>query len=92
MIASNALFYILRDNSLSLAVKGINLPNNKEIINCQFVDDTSLFHEALEANFEAMINKLNFFYKILGAHLSQSKSICLGWKDQPPDWFDKFEF
>ncbi|XP_057819421.2 uncharacterized protein LOC131032462 [Cryptomeria japonica] len=45
VIASEALFYILRDNTLSPAVKGITLPDNKELINCQFADDTSLFHE-----------------------------------------------
>ena len=77
---------------MSPMVKGITLPNNKEIINCQFTNDISLFYEASEANFEAMINKLNLFCKIAGAQLSQSKSICLGWTDQPLDWFDKFRF
>ncbi|XP_059076776.1 uncharacterized protein LOC131876029 [Cryptomeria japonica] len=91
VIASEALFYILRDNTLSPAIKGVILPN-KEIINCQFVDDTSLFHETSEDNFIAMINKLNFFCKISGARLSHAKSICLGWDDQPPNWFNKFDF
>ncbi|XP_059064555.1 uncharacterized protein LOC131856693 [Cryptomeria japonica] len=92
VIAFEALFYILRDNTLSPAVKGITLPDNKELINCQFVDDTTLFHEVFEDNFVAMTHKLNFFCKISGAKLSRSKSICLGWNNHPPDWFSKFEF
>ena len=39
-----------------------------------------------------MINKLNFFCEISGARLSHAKSICLGWNDQPPNWFSKFDF
>lgn len=92
VIASEALFYILRDNTLSPVVKGNILPNNKGIINCQFAYDTSLFHEAFEENFVAMTNKLNFFCKISGARLSHAKSIFLGWDDQPPNWFSKFDF
>ena len=92
VIASKALFYILRDNTLSPTVKGITLSDDKDLINCQFADDTFLFFEASESNFKAMISKLNFFCKISRARLSHSKSICLGWKSQPPDWFEKFSF
>ena len=33
-IASEPLFYILRDNTLSPVVKGITLPDSNDIINC----------------------------------------------------------
>jgi hypothetical protein len=92
VISSEALYYILRDSTLSPIVKGITLPDNNELINCQFADDTAIFFEASESNFDAMISKLNFFCKISGARLSQSKSICLGWNTHPPIWFEKFGF
>lgn len=79
VIASDALYYILRDNSISPAVKGISLPNDDELINCHFADDTAIFFEAGADNFEALQNKLSFFCTISGARLSHSKSICLGW-------------
>ena len=44
-IASEALFYILKDNSLSLEVRGLYLPNDHELINYQFANDTALFFE-----------------------------------------------
>ena len=92
VIASEALFYILRDNSLSPNVRGIYLPNDEELINCQFADDTALFFELSESNFKALQYKLNFFFSISGAKISQAKSICLGWDEQPPDWFAQYNF
>ncbi|XP_059070148.1 secreted RxLR effector protein 78-like [Cryptomeria japonica] len=43
VIAAGALFYILRDSTISPNVKGIKLPNGEELINGQFADDTTLF-------------------------------------------------
>ena len=79
VIASEALYYILRDYSLSPNVRGVYLPNDEELINCQFVDDTALFFELLESNFKALQDKLNFFGSISGAKISQDKLVCLGW-------------
>ena len=70
VISSEALYYILRDNTLSPIVKGITLLDNNDLINCQFADDTAIFFEAFKSNFDAMISKLNFFCKISGARLS----------------------
>lgn len=92
VIAFEALFYILRDNSFSPVVKGITLPNNEELLNCQFADDTAIFFDARPDNFEALTSKLNLFYSISRVRLSHSKSICLGWDVQPPDWFKGYDF
>ncbi|XP_057834805.2 secreted RxLR effector protein 78-like [Cryptomeria japonica] len=43
VIAADALFYILRDSTISPKVQGILLPNGEELINAQFSDDTTLF-------------------------------------------------
>ncbi|XP_057849360.2 uncharacterized protein LOC131060216 [Cryptomeria japonica] len=87
VISSEALFYILRDASLSPVVKGISLPNNDMLINCQFADDTALFFELSEENFSVLKGKLDLFCSASGARISPAKSICLGWEDQPPEWF-----
>ena len=92
MISLEALFYILGDNSISPKVRGIYLPNNEELINCQFADDTALFFELSESNFNAFLDKLSLFCTISGAKISQAKSICLGWEEQPPDWLSQFNF
>jgi hypothetical protein len=92
VIASEALYYILRDNSLSQEVRGIYLPNNEELINCQFADDTALFLELSEINFRNMQEKLNIFCFMSGAKISQTKSIFLGWDERPPDWFLHYNF
>ena len=92
VIALEALYYILRDNSLSSKVRGIYLPNNEELINCQFADDTALFFELSENNFKNMQVKLNLFCSISGAKISQAKSIFLGWDEWPLDGFLQYNF
>lgn len=92
VIASEALSYILTDNTISPAVKGITLPNNEELNICQFADDTSLFVKMEDINFSYLTKKLDLFCKISGARLSQGKCICLGWNEQPPGWFLNYGF
>ncbi|XP_059064589.1 uncharacterized protein LOC131856711 [Cryptomeria japonica] len=90
VISAEALYYILRDSTLSPEVRGVYLPNNDELINSQFADDTTLFFEISDSNFLNLQTKLNMFCTISGARISQAKSICLGWDDQPPDWLSQY--
>lgn len=86
VIAADAIFYLLRDSSLSLKVKGINLPNNTDLLNIQFVDDTTLFLELEESNVESLISKLKIFGEASRPKISQSRSILLGWLESPLEW------
>ena len=45
VIASDALFYLLRDITLSPKVHGITFHDDSEFLNIQFADDTSFFLE-----------------------------------------------
>ena len=51
VIVVDALFYIMRNASLGHPIKGITLHNEDELINAQFVDDTTLFLDLSEDNF-----------------------------------------
>ncbi|GLJ49275.1 hypothetical protein SUGI_1041170 [Cryptomeria japonica] len=92
VISSEAFHYILRDHSMSPAVRGIRLPNNEELITSQFADDTTVFFKARDSNFEALQCKLKTFCSISGAKISYSKSVCLGWDETPPDWSNRFHY
>ena len=92
VIASDALYYILRDDTISPKVNGISLPDNSELLNIQFADDTSLFLELSCLNIQLLNLKLELFETISGARISKSKSIMLGWKEEPPDWFLQFGY
>lgn len=71
---------------------GITLPNDSELLNIQFADDTSLFLELSFDNLICLRNKLDMFGKASGARISSSKSIMLGWSDHPPDWLCQFGY
>ena len=86
VIASDALYYILRDNTISPKVNGISLPDNSELLKIQFADDTFLFLELSCSNIQHLNLKLDLFETISGARISKSKSIMLGWKEEPPVW------
>ncbi|XP_057851145.2 uncharacterized protein LOC131061466 [Cryptomeria japonica] len=92
VIASDALHYILKDDTISPKVRGITLPNDSELLNIQFADDISLFLELSYDNLICLCNKLDMFGKASGAHISSSKSIMLGWSDHPPDWLCQFSY
>lgn len=42
VIVADALHYLLRNCSLSTRVMGIKLPNNSELLNVQFANDTAI--------------------------------------------------
>lgn len=86
------MFYFLRDASLSPKVQGISLPNNKDLINVQFVDDTAFFLQLVEDNFSSLFHKLRIFCEASQAKVSAPKSMLLGWENTPPGWLSKFEF
>ena len=54
----------MRDVSLGHPIKGITLPNEEELINAQFADDTGLFLELSEDNFEVAMYRLNFIFSV----------------------------
>ncbi|XP_057859437.2 secreted RxLR effector protein 78-like [Cryptomeria japonica] len=83
VIALDALYYILRDYTISPKVEGVKLSNGSELINSQFADDTVLFIELTKQNLEALECKTKFLGEISGAKISQAKSTMLGWKEQP---------
>lgn len=92
MIALDALFYLLRDNSLSPKVRGISLPDDLELLNIQFANDTALFFELSKENLNALSSKLSLFCDASGAKISQSKSTLLGWTKRPLDWLSTYGY
>lgn len=92
IISSDALSYLLRDHSLSPRIKWISLPDDNELVNVQFVDDTSLFIELFKENMDALMRKLDLFSLASRAKISNSKSIMLGWKGVPSDWLKEYGF
>lgn len=72
VIASDALFYLLRDNTFSPIIKGINLLDNNELVNVQFADETAIFLGLDEDNIESLMKKLDLFYQGSGATLFTS--------------------
>lgn len=92
IIASEALGFLLKDNSLSPCIRSIMLPDDSQLLNLQFTDDTSLFLELSKTNFENLHLKFQDFSDITGAKISQAKSILLGWDDTPPDWITQTGF
>lgn len=86
VIASDALYYLLRDDTLSPRGQGITMPDDFELINIQFVDDTSLFLKLSKHNIDSLNQKLDIFGRASGARISNTKSILLRWKDNPSDW------
>lgn len=92
VIAYDALFYLLRDDSLSSKVAGIRLPDDNELMNIQFYNDTAIFLELSKQNMDNLILKIQIFGSIFGARISHSKSTFLSWKVHPPDWFGNFGY
>ena len=87
------LFIIFSEIALSLppCVRGILLPNNQEVANVWFVDDTSILLYLEETNMTYLMEKLDTFCLASGSKISLSKSIMLGWTKEPPIWWSKFD-
>lgn len=92
VITSDALYYLPRDDTLSPRVQGIILLNDSELIDIQFADDTSFFLKLSTHNIDSLNQKLDIFGKASGARVSNTKSILLGWKENPPDWLQQFGY
>ncbi|XP_059074953.1 uncharacterized protein LOC131874985 [Cryptomeria japonica] len=78
VIAVDALFYILRSFALGSPVKGLTLPNHDDLINAQFVDETTLFLELPEENFDNVLDRSQLFCLPSRAKVASYKSIVLG--------------
>lgn len=73
VISFDALFYLLKDKSLSPKVNGIRLPDANELMNIKFADDTALFLELTKQNMDNLSLKIQCFGSISGAQISQIK-------------------
>lgn len=91
MITLDAMHYLLRSSINTPKVRGIVLPDNKELLNIQILEDTTIFVE-LEKNVDNLVHKLDFFCKASGARIFKIKSIMLGLIDNPYGWFEKYNF
>lgn len=91
VIEEDKLYYLLRDNSLSPRVWGINLPNGEDLINVQFVDDTSILVELDETNLGGLMINLDLFCRAFGSKVSLPTSIILGWEEHPLAWSNKHD-
>lgn len=78
MIASNALFYLLWESTVSPKIRGIRLPNERELLNVQFTNDTSIFPELDKENMESLMMKLEVFFMASRERVNNRKSIALG--------------
>lgn len=92
MIACNAIFYLLRDISMGVEAKRISIPNKEKLLNIRFVDDSAIFVNLEERNFEILMSKLKIFCKDFSAKLFKIKFVMLSWNNLPLEWFEKFEF
>lgn len=92
VLASNALHYLLRNDSLSLKIRKSTLPNQEELINLQFADDTAFFVKMEQPNMDSLLLMLKTLCLASGAKLSCAKSIILSWQHTPTSWFFKHEF
>lgn len=63
VIASKAIYYLVRDNLFSPKVKGITLLDGSELIKKHFVDDTNLFMRLEEENISRLMQNLKIFHK-----------------------------
>ncbi|XP_059074808.1 secreted RxLR effector protein 78-like [Cryptomeria japonica] len=70
VIVSDVMYYILRDHTISPKIGGVILPDGSELINTQFVDDTTLFVELTKQNMEALECKIKFLGEISGVNFS----------------------
>lgn len=85
VIATEVLYFLLRDNMVSPKVRGLILPNDNELINIHFYDDTTIFINLKEENFNNLVKKLNIFSVAFGAKVSKPKSTLLSCKTSPQD-------
>lgn len=90
VLVVDAMFYLLKDSSITPLVMGISLPNKKEIFNVQFADDTAILIKLEEENLVALLKNIDIFCLASGSKIAMHKSNLLGWDDNPPNWFSRF--
>ena len=88
VIAADAMNYILKSTEFGPPIKGISLPNNDELLVDQFADDTALFVNMEEENFDRVVSRIELFCKASGAKIAPHKSVILGWDNTPPTWLE----
>ena len=84
VIVADAMNYILNSAKFGPPIKGISLPNNDELLVDQFTNDTTLFLNMEEENFDRVVSRIELFYRASGAKIAPHKSIILGWDNTPP--------
>ena len=88
VIAADAMNYILKSTKFGHPIKGISLPNNDDLLVDQFADDTTLFVNMEEENFDRVLSRIELFCRASGAKIAPHKSIILGWDNTPPPWLE----
>lgn len=83
VLAADAMFYLLKDSSITPPVRGISLPNKKEICNVQFVDDIAILIKLEEENLAALLKNIDIFCLASDSMIAMHKSNLLGWDDNP---------
>lgn len=82
----------MKADELGSPVEGISLPNEDNLLLEQFADDTTMFLELSEENFESMMSRLQLYCNASGAKISTGKSSILDWSTSPPDWIRNIEW
>ncbi|XP_059070573.1 uncharacterized protein LOC131040178 [Cryptomeria japonica] len=78
VLVVDAMFYILKDFSITPPVKAISLPNRDEIVNIQFADDTAILLNLEEDNLDALLKNIELFCLASGSRIALHKSSLLG--------------
>ena len=65
VIVVDAMKYILKSTEFGPPIKGISFPNNDELLVDQFADDTILFVNMEEENFDRVVSRIELFAKHL---------------------------
>jgi hypothetical protein len=73
-ISTQPLMLLLEQHLQAGLIKGINIGGGEQILFQLFADDTGLFFEATEANFQAIRECLSIFERISGARVNLDKS------------------
>ena len=71
VIAADAMNYILKSIEFGPPVKGISLPNNDEILIEQLADDTTLFMNLEEDNFDRVVSRIELFCRASKAKIAR---------------------
>jgi hypothetical protein len=87
-ISTQPLMQLLKEGAGKGELKGITLDSSHQLLFQLFADDTGIFFEATEENFQAIMRYIQVFETISGARINLEKSVLVQLDAGPePDWF-----